>query len=395
MRVAAALLVAATGCGGASTPADANEASFDRKALLTHLVDHVYLPIYATFATEAAELTTALDAMCPTVGEPGESAMQAAAQAAWRSAIDAWQAADALLVGPAAMDVHALRDRIYAWPLQSTCAVDQDVMLRWNDPSGYDVAQRLNNRRSLVAVEYLLFTPTLAHTCPAQAAPLGWDALSEIDKHRARCQLAHAIASDVAAQGVILHDAWRADAGNYRGQLLEAGTSASAIPSQQEAVNRITDGLFYVDRFVKDMKLGEAAGIVMNSCSTVQQPCMAEVEHRFADHGKQAILDNWRALREVFTGTASTDRPGDGPGVDDFLIAVSAGDVADRMVRELDAAITAAEAIEGSLLGALASNYDGVVASYDAAKAFTDDLKSQFLTTLGLDVPDDVATDND
>jgi hypothetical protein len=36
-----------------------------------------------------------------------------------------------------------------------------------------------------------------------------------------------------------------------------------------------------------------------------------------------------------------------------------------------------------------------VVATHSATKAFTDDLKSQFLTVLGLDVPDDAAADND
>jgi hypothetical protein len=38
---------------------------------------------------------------------------------------------------------------------------------------------------------------------------------------------------------------------------------------------------------------------------------------------------------------------------------------------------------------------DLVVQTHAAITLFTDDLKSQFLTVLALDIPDDVAADND
>ena len=65
------------------------------------------------------------------------------------------------------------------------------------------------------------------------------------------------------------------------------------------------------------------------------------------------------------------------------------------MVGALDAAIAAADALPDSFLTALSADYDRVVAAHAAAKAYTDDLKSQFLTVLALEIPDDVATDND
>jgi hypothetical protein len=48
-----------------------------------------------------------------------------------------------------------------------------------------------------------------------------------------------------------------------------------------------------------------------------------------------------------------------------------------------------------SFLTALSTNLDSVVAVHAAVRTFTDDLKSQFLTLLALEIPDDVATDND
>jgi hypothetical protein len=65
------------------------------------------------------------------------------------------------------------------------------------------------------------------------------------------------------------------------------------------------------------------------------------------------------------------------------------------MAGQIDAAIAAAGDIPGTLEEALAADRASVVAAYDAVKAVTDTLKSQFLTVLGLDIPDGAAGDND
>lgn len=390
----AALALAACGGGGGGggdddDRPDAPDDSFDRRALIEHLATNVLLPGYVAFADDAAALVTAVDAYCDALVAGDAIAERDAARAAWRDAADAWERNDAILVGPAAMDFKALRNRIYAWPLAATCGVDNETVTYWSAPSSYDVAAEFDNVRSLVAVEYLLFTASSQHTCTNP--PAGWDALGA-ELPRARCGLAAAIAADVAAQGAVVRDAWDPASGNYVAQLVEAGTSASSVGSLQEAANLVSDALFYVDTMVKDMKLGEAAGIAVNSCGTIQEPCVREVEHRHADHATAAIRINLRTLREAFTGTTATV---DGPGFDDWLSAVGAEDVAARMTGSLDAAIAAADAVPDSFLTALAGDYDAVVALHTAVKAFTDDLKSQFLTVLGLDIPDDVAADND
>ena len=45
--------------------------------------------------------------------------------------------------------------------------------------------------------------------------------------------------------------------------------------------------------------------------------------------------------------------------------------------------------------GVAKSDYAKVVATHAAVRDFTNDLKSQFLTVLALEIPDDAATDND
>src|SRR5690606_3880066 len=204
-------------------------------------------------------------------GTPGTTLDSA--RAAWADTMDAWQRAEEVLIGPAAMDNKALRSLIYAWPTISTCETDRDTASRFADPSSYDISTKLVRVRSLFAIEYLLYLPSASHSC--LSAPPGWDALGA-DVPRARCRLAEAIAVDVAEQTAAVATAWKPDGGDYAGVLAAAGKSGSPFSSAHEAVNLISDGMFYVDYIVKDMKIAEPAGIADNACGAVGTPCPAE-----------------------------------------------------------------------------------------------------------------------
>lgn len=391
MRIALALVLSATACGGGSSPQidAAMPDGFDRSQLLDHLANQVLLPLQIEFAAAAALVAPAITAYCDALDRGAAGTTLDVARGAWAAALDAWEAADALLVGPAAMDSRALRDRIYGWPLLSTCSLDRDTASSFADPASYVVASKLVNARSLAAIEYLLYATQATHSCAS--APAGWDALGA-ELPRARCRLAVAIANDVSASAGTLATAWRSDGGNYVAQLALAGRPGSAIATAQDGVNRVSDALFYVDSMVKDMKLAEAAGIAVNACGTVDTPCEREVELRYADRATAAIRINLGTLRTAFTGATAS---GEGPGFDDFLIALGHPEVAARMRGKLDDAVAAAGALPDSFLAALTSDYAKVLATHRAVTLFTDDLKSQFLTLLSLEIPDDVATDND
>jgi hypothetical protein len=359
------------------------------------------LPIQAEVDTSAALVPAAITTYCAALdgGDgPAITAARAAADAAFGDAVDRWERADALLIGPAAMHNATLRDRIYAWPALAPCEIDRDVVNHWNTPSSYDISTKLGRQRSLSAIEYLLFQAGTAHNCALE--PAGWSALGSA-LPRARCRLAATLATDVAISAAALHTAWRPASeggGDYAGELARAG-QGSSLPSAHEAVNLVSSSFFFVDRIVKDMKLGEAAGIVAgNACGAVNEPCVREVELRYADRATAAIRANLAALREGVSGTrpaGATWVASDGPGFDDFLVAIGHPELADSMLADLDGAIAKANALPESFLTALTSNYSAIVDTHTAVKKFTNDLKSQFLTVLALDIPDDVASDND
>src|SRR5262245_22302229 len=83
-------------CGGETAKPDATADGFDRNALLAHLGEHVLVPIYAAFDTQANALPPTIAAYCDALdaGTPGTTLETA--RAAWRDAIGTWQRAEAV-----------------------------------------------------------------------------------------------------------------------------------------------------------------------------------------------------------------------------------------------------------------------------------------------------------
>ncbi|MBT8495101.1 MAG: imelysin family protein [Deltaproteobacteria bacterium] len=393
LRIGSALIVFfALGCGGDDGGTGQPDDNFDRRAMLANLGDNLLIPVYDGFQAAAGGLETAVSAYCAALGTGEEATRLSEAQTAWNLAMDAWQLAESMLFGPAAMNEKTLREQVYSWPAISSCAVDQEVAT-YHDAGSADIATKLNNRRGLDAVEYLLFAADLEHTCPVQSAPAGWDALSDDQRKAARCGYAGLAAADVRVRADIVAEAWSPTGGNFIGDLKSAGESDSSFASAQEAVNVVSDALFYLDTEVKTMKLGEPAGITLNSCNTVMEPCLAELESQFGLHSRENVVANLRGASMLFHGDSLAGDPG--LGFDDFLIELGASDLAATMSADFAAAISSAEAIPTPLRDALSGDYASVQAAHQATRAITVNLKSQFLTVLGLDLPDSAAGDND
>src|SRR5688500_10059767 len=122
--IASSALALVLGCSSpAPNKMDAPNDGFDRNAMLAHLATTVYLPMQAEVEAKTAGLPAAIDAYCTALDTPTRDA----AIAAWSQAVNAWQRADAVLVGPAAMNQKDLRYKIYSWPLLAPCGLDRDT----------------------------------------------------------------------------------------------------------------------------------------------------------------------------------------------------------------------------------------------------------------------------
>ncbi|MCW8107449.1 imelysin family protein [Alteromonas ponticola] len=367
-----------------TTPVENN---FNESALIASVVDNVLVPTYQAFATKADTLHQSVSTYCEALRTNSNPASaQSDAQDGWRAAMHNWQLAEVMQIGPLAENDFALRNRIYSWPNVSTCAVDQEVVRAQDD--NYDISTRTASRRGLDALEYTLFNTSLEHTCTvAGTEPDNWDKLTDEQRKQARCDYAEIVASDLVNNANNLVSEWSGDTG-YGNILKNAGQPDSRFSTSLEAVNDISDAMFYVKEVTKDAKIATPVGIAANDCGT--SPCPQNAESVYADHSLQNIIANLKALRTLFLGGEESDT-----GFNDFLSDVGDNDTAERLRTDIEAAIAYAESLNGSFSSILEDSPEQIESLHDDVKTVTDTMKTDFIESLSLELPATSAGDND
>ncbi len=341
---------------------------------------------------EVAEATAKLrDAAAAAAADPSK---KEDARAAWNEAIDRWQQAEMLRLGPAGPATTPggkdLRDLVYSWPLVSRCTVEQTIVAKSYADDGF-FSGALLNTRGLAAAEYLLFYEAADNACSAAASINSagtWAALSAAELAKRKADYASAAATDVAKHAKVIADTWSASGGDFAGELASAGKSGSLFETDQLAMNALTDGLYYLDSDVKDLKLGRPLGLV--DCPT--ETCPELVESRYAKRSRDHIKNNLIGFRRIFAGCDE----GGNVGLDDLLTALGAGALAATMAADIEGAIEAADALPSSDVAfSMFEDNAKVLALHAAIKKITDALKTQFATVLDVELPQKIEGDND
>lgn len=410
---AAILLLAGTlqltGCGEETSstagPGFAPDigSDFDEAALVANLTDNIISPVFSRFAAVSGEQISHISQYCQAeqqfaAGELDDNARLQALETArhgWRSSMQVWQQIEVMQIGPLLSDDRALRNKIYNWPLPgvSRCGVDLDVVaFENNDINGapYDIKRRTASRKGLAALEYLLFTPTTDHACSGDIVPQGWDNRPEPSRRQARCAFAREVASDIHDNANNLLSLWQGEQG-YAAKLKSAGQAGSGFASVHDAVNRLSDALFYLDSITKDVKLAKPLGRVANPCGT--SICPESVESPLSAESINNIAQNLTALQALYLGNDAAGNQG--VGFDDFLRQEQYADVAARMDADIATALALSQAYQVSLAEALENDTAQVTETYSAVKQVTDTLKADFIERLALELPKTSAGDND
>lgn len=364
--------------------------TFDKGALLGHLASAVILATYDDFVTDAVALEGAAAAYAGSLAPADRQAVQAA----WRKAMSTWGRAEIMQVGPAGLSGAVaggqdLRDHIYSWPLVNRCRVDQELVEQAYENVDAFAAEHINVR-GLDALEYLLFAEGETNACAPQNdinQSGSWNAVvGEIPARRA--VYAATVATLIERQARQLRDAWAADGGNFASELASAGSGSAVYATQRDALNAVSDALFYLEKQTKDAKVAVPLGLL--DCSTAT--CPGSLELRLAPHSKQAIADNVAGFRAMFTGGPGSDDL----GFDDWLVAYGAADVSEAIVTALDEADAAIAAIEeDDLAVTLADDPESLLAVHEALRGVATELKTRFVGILDLELPKSVEGDND
>jgi uncharacterized protein len=396
-RVLIVFTALASGCSFNATEKPKEENAAGRRVLLRNMGERVFLTSITNFGVQAA----ALSQITKSYAASGSDKDRTAAQQAWIRAMAAWQRVEMLQVGPArnigsAPGGQGLRQEIYSWPDTNACGIDRALV----DQTYTDEAKLLKstfpNVRGLDALEMLLFAASEVSACPANNSIISsgeWAALAAGDLTKRRAAYASALGTLVEKDAKKLESAWK---NAFLEQLKSAGDGSKLFSSTQDALNAISDAIFYLDGEVKDMKLANPLGISM-VCTGKR--CPAEAEHALAKVSKESILVNLETFRDAFRGLPPSGKRGDEMwGFKDLLLSVSADDVASDMDRLIDKAIASVEAIDGSLETALLE--DGQQAAqadkaYMAVQELSALLRTQFVAKLALKLPMSAAGDND
>jgi uncharacterized protein len=319
------------------------------------------------------------------------------ARTAWRNAMASWERAELFRFGPAAPSMDPggqnLRDEIYIFPLANSCKVDQQLVDRsYTNPAKFLLPAGAL-ARGLTALEYLLF-----HTAPSNAcSPYitinsngAWAAITpELPQRRA--DYAHAAAQDVLARATALTSVWDPSSGAFHGEFVRAGRGSSVYAIDQIALNAVSNALLYVETEVKDWKLAVPLGLVAE-CLNTPDPCPDRVESRYALASTDDIRQNLVAFRRLFQGCGAANS---GLGFDDWLVAVGASGVSDRILDALTGAEASVAALNPPLEAAVLADPARLRAVHTAVKRLTDILKTEFVTVLDLELPSATIGDND
>jgi len=389
-------------------PSDPITAIFSANELLHQIGYEVILPTYAAFELKAQDLVSKLDTYVTDI-ELGNDAIDSLADArtSWSETMNTWQEAEVFQVGPSAslqalelaVGAQGLRNEIYSWPTVNSCRVDQELLEgAFLDPDFFN--QELANVYGLDTAEYLLFYQETENTCPPLASINSqgtWDALSQSTLTQQRASYVHAVASNVHERAIELHNAWKPESGNFVNDFATAGEAGSVYATPKEALNDLSDALFYIEKTVKDFKLAKPAGIL--GCQSVS--CPDDVEAPFGRVSKDNIIANLKAAQKIFLGAAPAT---DAIGFDDYLRAQAPdSDITDNMTENIQNAIQAAKDMDGTLYEAAEvvtreeceTGNNPICQTYYTLKLFTDDLKTRFLEILELELPLEASGDAD
>ncbi len=393
-------------CGGSPSPSDGgsdgfvpNDSGLDpaaiRAALPGTLARDVILPTIRTFETDAIALETAAAAYA---ADPSNTALGDALRSAFTAAFATWQRAEVMQLGPAGLSTAAIggqdiRDEVYAWPQAQTnlCNIDRDLFSQTNYTSEVALAGRPVTVRGFEALEYLLFNEGLGTACQLQPDPDNWATLDAATITARRAAYANTVAALLRDQATRLRNEWEPTGENFLANFDTPGQNGSVYSSVNEALNNITNAMFYVYETTRESKVGWPSG-ASEYALCVTPPCTNLVESRHSGLSIDNIRQNVIAFRTLFLGGGVG---GTELGFDDLLLAIGREELSNRTLMHIEEILVLLDGFTLPFAAELMMDPTKGTALFAALKDISDILKTEFVAVLDLQLPASAAGDND
>ncbi len=287
----------------------------DYRAMTLAAVDLAVVPGYESFRDRAAALDRSAGEFC---ASPDARDLEPLRRA-FHGAMDAWQSVQLVSYGP--VEEFHRGQRVHFWP-DKKGAGDRQMRQLLKDGTAEPL---LGNRIAFasVAIQGLPALETLVFTDGDKLAG-GADAA-------VRCQMVTAIAGNLARIGAELAGAWTGPKG-YRTVLAQAGAPASPYADSRQAAAQLFNALHGHLEAVAEVKLAHPMG------GAPEAARRQRAESWRSERSLRNITQNLQAVRAV---------------IESALLPVLPQANAARLADALASAETAAQAVPGTLEGAL------------------------------------------
>jgi len=320
------------------------EAPFTITEIFQETAKNVVIPCFAQLADASKKLEEVTGALCKGPSAPTLEA----AQKAWREVKSGRKRCEIYRFGPAKkLDIKGYIDW---WPTK-TSLVDKEVEGTAKLDAAY-IDQLGASRRGLPAMEYLLFS-----------APEGKKLLTLLGEGAKepprRCLYVKALAEGIYRRTKLIHNTWKGVPVVEQIKQFSDASQDAALDANFQAVNHSINVLIEQLAIAMDRRLGKPLG---KPSSTTPKPDM--LESLYAGYSKEALLHNLQGVRTFYLGNKDK---GATKSIS-ALVRFRKASLDDKFQKELDAAIQAVKAIQGSLKEALAKNKAQVEKAYQAVR---------------------------
>ncbi len=389
-----------------------NTGDFSAEKMLVNIGLNVIAKNVEDFYFNTGRLNTAVGQYCEEMQNSASRAQdfslsESKVKTLWKETMLSFHKVSMAGIGPMTDSNRAIYNKLYSWPVVSECGIDQEVIKKQgqvnDDPLADDV---LANRRSLSAVEYLIFESSLNSKCSNFAEPKAkeWSAKSTFEKKKDRCQYAKGLARDIQKNAELLRNAWAPEKENYTVALIDK----SVYGSVNKAVNAMTDALFAFEDF-RDTDLAIPLGL-HEDCKDASGKCLNFIEHPWSGIAAEAAIAQMQGFKEAFFGSKFENELAF--GLDDYLVAKGHSVVAQSIKENLASSIQGMQqlavqdpTLQNSILNAKkenCNNFEGpkealdfVCQIYKDIQNVTSTLKTDVMIILALEVPTGHAGDGD
>jgi len=311
---------------------DPEEEAFDLRPILQNEADNVILATYADLDLASADL---LDAVV-TLRDATTGANLEAARSAWRATRIPWESSESFLFGP--VDTQGLDPALDSWPVNEVdlaSVLDGDQELTQAFVAGLE-----GTLKGFHTVEFLLW---------------GVDGSKASGDFTDR-EFAYLLAATqvLEADATALATSWDPDGDDFAAELSSAGDGSTIWQSEKAGVQELVNGMIVIADEVANGKINDP----------LAQQSVFPVESRFSGNSLTDFRNNIESVRSIYTGDYAGS---EGPGVDELIRSLDS-DLDERFLGQVDAAISAIQAVPEPFRDAIFENTGDVEAAQEAVR---------------------------